>query len=105
MAPVAEVVQASAMWTLIHTPAENGGLLMPVSRAWSFTPHPVSDDWTYAIFDWDNLFASLLAAHGNTSWHKAIAYSNLFQVVKSKTAAGFVPNFAAGGAASQDRTE
>ena len=34
-----------------------------------------------------------------------IAVSNLFQVVKSKTAAGFVPNFAAGGMRSQDRTE
>jgi hypothetical protein len=34
-----------------------------------------------------------------------LAVSNLFQVVKSKTAAGFVPNFAAGGLRSQDRTE
>jgi hypothetical protein len=33
------------------------------------------------------------------------AVSNLFQVIKSKTAAGFVPNFAAGGLRSQDRTE
>ena len=33
------------------------------------------------------------------------AVSNLFQVVKSKTAAGFVPNIAAGGLRSQDRTE
>ena len=34
-----------------------------------------------------------------------LAVSNLFQVIKSKTAAGFVPNFAAGGLRSQDRTE
>jgi hypothetical protein len=39
-----------------------------------------------------NIFASLLAGLGN----KTIAYSNLIQVIKSKTAAGFVPNFAAG---------
>ena len=51
--------------------------------------------------DWDNFFASLLAGLDN----KEIAYSNLFQVVKSKTAAGFVPNFASGGYKSQDRTE
>jgi putative isomerase len=37
--------------------------------------------------------------------HRDIAYSNLFQVVKSKAAAGFVPNWSTGGAKSQDRTE
>ena len=36
---------------------------------------------------------------------KNIAYSNLFQVIKTKTSAGFVPNFAAGGQSSEDRTE
>ena len=34
-----------------------------------------------------------------------MTYSNLFQVVKSKSAAGFVPNYAAGGMRSEDRTE
>lgn len=37
--------------------------------------------------------------------NKDIAYSNLFQVVKSKTVAGFIPNWSTGGAKSQDRTE
>eukprot|EP01045_Picozoa_sp_COSAG04_P027954 COSAG04_NODE_4214_length_2228_cov_1.149366_1_plen_115_part_10 len=76
----------------------------------------------YAIFDWDNIFGSMLAGLGNKSW----AYSNLIrecgngrlghdcsdgrpllrtEVIKSKTAAGFVPNFAAGGSKSMDRTE
>ena len=36
---------------------------------------------------------------------KHIAYSNLFQAVKSKTTAGFIPNWSTGGAKSQDRTE
>jgi hypothetical protein len=85
-----------------------------VSRVWSFTPKAINSDFTYAIFDWDNLFATLLAASGasNSSTPTApvfsgfkLAVSNLFQVVKSKTAAGFVPNFAAGGLRSQDRTE
>jgi len=49
----------------------------------------------------DNLFASLLMGLGNRSW----AYSNLFVVMKSKTAAGFIPNYAAGGMRSEDRTE
>ena len=94
-------VQGAAMWNLIYTPAENGAALMPVSRDWNFAPSPASNDWTYAIFDWDNIFASLLAGLGN----RTISYSNLIQVIKSKTAAGFVPNYAAGGTKSQDRTE
>jgi hypothetical protein len=112
-------VKAAAMWNLISTPAENGGApLLPVSRVWSFTSGAINSDFSYAIFDWDNLFATLLAASGaqvNTTGVGAssddafdgfsIAVSNLFQVLKSKTASGFVPNFAAGGMRSQDRTE
>ena len=41
-------VQASAMWNLISTPAENGGApFLPVSRVWSFTPGPINSDFTY----------------------------------------------------------
>jgi len=36
---------------------------------------------------------------------KAIAYSNLIQVVRSKTAKGMIPNYSAGGSKSVDRTE
>ncbi len=32
----------------------------------------------YAIFDWDNIFGSMLAGLGNKSW----AYTNLIQVIK-----------------------
>lgn len=109
------LLQASAMWNLISTPAENGGApFLPVSRVWTFTPGPINSDFTYAIFDWDNLFATLLAASGASNSTTPseptfsgfkLAVSNLFQVIKSKTAAGFVPNFAAGGLRSQDRTE
>ena len=86
--------------------------------------------WLRCVFDWDNLFASLLAANGaNTTTVAAghggtsstahanvdplagysagfgIAVSNLIQTVKAKTASGFVPNCAAGGMKSQDRSE
>lgn len=102
---VAEAIQSAVMWTLIYNPLENHGLLMPVSRgdSWSFEGQSgaANTDWYYIIFDWDNIFASLLAGLDN----KDIAYSNLFQVIKSKTAAGFVPNFATGGFKTQDRTE
>ena len=34
-----QAIKASAMWTLISTPAENGGApLLPVSRVWNFAP-------------------------------------------------------------------
>ena len=36
---------------------------------------------------------------------KKFAYSNLIQVVRSKTGRGFVPNYSSGGGKSQDRTE
>jgi hypothetical protein len=118
-------IQASVMWNLISTPAENGGApLLPVSRAWNLAPPVSSNDFTYMIFDWDNFFASLLMSNGaavvpatNTtttmsSIHEdchdlqfAFAISNLFQVVKSKTAAGFIPNLAGGGKKTQDRSE
>jgi hypothetical protein len=121
-----QAVKAAAMWTLVSTPAENAGApFLPVSRAWNFAPSG-DPDFSYAIFDWDNLFASLIVASGakapassngssssssnggggsssSSSSSGAVTYggfeyavSNLFQVVKSKTAAGFVPNYAVG---------
>lgn len=46
-------------------------------------------------------FASYLASVSA----KDIAYSNLIQVTRSRTARGFVPNYSAGGSKSIDRTE
>jgi hypothetical protein len=45
------------------------------------------------------LVAYMMAMTGK----KELAYSSLIQVVRSRTAKGFVPNFSAGGAKSQDR--
>jgi hypothetical protein len=49
----------------------------------------------------DNIFASYILGLDAPD----LAYSNLIQVIKSKSAAGFVPNFAAGLSRSDDRTE
>lgn len=116
-----QAIKASVMWNLHSAPAENGGApLLPVSRVWGTRGLcPGVGDWSYIIFDWDNLFASLLAANGAnaTTAHTktdplaeysdgfGIAVSNLIQTVKAKTASGFVPNCAAGGMKSQDRSE
>lgn len=92
--------QAGVMWNWIYNPVEMGPL-PPVSRGWDFTKGAVSSDWTYVIFDWDNIFASYLLSLDA----KEHAYSSLIQVIKSKTAEGFVPNFAAAQVKSSDRTE
>ena len=97
---VAVAVEAAAMWNLIYTPFENGPML-PVSRVWNFNHYAVTTDFNYATFDWDNLFAAMLA--GVTT--REYALSNFIQVMKSKTSAGFIPNFSAAGQKSQDRTE
>ena len=58
-------MQAAVMWTLIYTPSELG-MILPVSRSWSFTPEAIgvdprfATDWTYVIFDWDNIFAVMV---------------------------------------------
>jgi hypothetical protein len=49
----------------------------------------------------DNIFATYMTSLSS----KEIAYSNFIQVIRSKTAMGFVPNYSAGGTKSIDRTE
>lgn len=99
-----EGVQASTMWNYIYTPAEYGPML-PVSRSWNFVTDALNDDWKYVIFDWDNIFASYMTSMDPSPASKVIAYSNFIQVIRSRTAKGFVPNYAAGGRKSVDRTE
>ena len=100
LSDVKEAVQAATMWNYIYHPAEYGPIL-PVSRQWNFVKYAVNLDWGYVIFDWDNIFASYMTSLDS----KAIAYSNFIQVIRSKTAKGFVPNYSAGGTKSIDRTE
>ena len=50
---------------------------------------------------WDNIFASYLFALDARDF----SYSNLIQVIRSKTSQGFVANFASAGQKSLDRTE
>jgi len=109
---VKEALQAATMWNYIYTPAEYGPF-MPVSRQWDFVKFPVNLDWGYVIFDCkrtlnppvayaskeiserllcvlattgDNIFATYMTSLSS----KEIAYSNFIQVIRSKTAMGFV---------------
>jgi len=85
-------VQAGVMWNVVFNPLE-AGPIAPVIRGnpWDLNQQPVSDDWVYVIFDWDNIFSALMLSLDA----KEIAYSALIQVIRSKTAAGFIPNSAA----------
>ena len=102
LAPVKEAVQAATLWNYIYSPAEYGPML-PVSRSWDFVRGAHTTDWSYVIFDWDNIFASYMTSLDAAA--KPIAYSNFIQVIRSRTARGFVPNYSAGGSKSVDRTE
>jgi len=92
LADVYDAMQTVIAWNTIWVPYE--GLVTPVSRGWDFGSG-------YVIFDWDNYFLSYMASLDN----KEIAYSNVIQISKSKTFAGFVPNFSSGLRKSEDRTE
>ena len=55
------------------------------------------------LFDWDNAFLAWMAALEAESLD--IAYSNLIQVVQSRTVSGFIPNYHSGTHDSGDRSE
>ena len=102
-----QAIKAAAMWTLVSTPEENAlAPFNPVSRAWG---HAVKSllDFSYCIYDWDNFFASIIAATGApaSSLGFGFAVSNLIQTVKAKTAAGFIANNDGGAAKSEIRSE
>lgn len=84
-------VQAAVMWQTIWNPLEQGPLA-PVIRGnpWGLDHGTVNDDWPYVVFDWDNHFGSLMLSQGS----RELGYSALIQVVKAKTAGGYVPNTA-----------
>ena len=50
----------------------------------------LSDDWPYVLFDWDTHFAAYMLSLDAAG--KELGYSVLIQVVKAKSAEGFVPN-------------
>lgn len=56
----------------------------------------------YVLFCWDNCFAAYMAAEGS----KALAYSNIIEIMNERTEDGFVPNLSYGtGQKSLDRSQ
>ena len=89
-----EALGAAVSWRHIYVPAEEG-TVMPVTYGFSWiTPGPLTNDWRYILFCWDNIFGSYIAG---VLGYKEAAYSNLIGIVTAKANDGFVPNWAAGG--------
>ena len=112
-AEIGGAVRAACMWNLIWVPSESGPVL-PVDRQWDLSRSPISDDFRYTMFQWDNHFASYMlersvgpnASAADAGLARSVALSNLISTVRStKTARGFGSNYAAGGSKSVDRSE
>jgi hypothetical protein len=93
--PILDAIETTIGWDTIYDP-EKQRVISPITRVWSV-------GWGgYVLADWDNFFASTLAAVGS----KDLAYAGAMEMLREETAAGFVPNYArAGNWKSSDRSE
>ena len=98
LAEVTEAVTAAVAWSSIYVPTEYGPTITTSFRFEWISPAPVSYDFAYVTFDWDNILQSYIA--GVLGFRDA-AYSSFIQVIKSKTNDGFIPNWSSGGSHNQ----
>lgn len=95
LAEVYAAAQICLAWDTIYDPIKDR-VMSPVSRNWSV------GSGGYAIFEWDEYFAALMAAMDN----KELAYANAVEMTHEITESGFVPNYVtAYGLVSRDRSE
>jgi putative isomerase len=93
-AEAAYALQACLAWDTIFEPAGDR-VISPVSRLWN------CDHGGFVLFEWDSYFAGWLAAVDN----RELAYANVIEITRSKTEAGFVPNFTDALMTSRDRSQ
>ncbi len=90
-----EALESALSWDTVYD-AKHDRVVSPVSRLWSIS------SGGYVLFCWDNFFAGFMASLGC----KALAYSNLREILNEQTKDGFVPNLAyATGQVSADRSQ
>jgi len=90
-----QALECAVAWDTVYDP-NHGRVLSPVSRLWSIRMGG------YVLFCWDNCFAAYMAAEGS----KALAYSNIIEILNERTEKGFVPNLSYGtGQKSLDRSQ
>ncbi len=90
-----QALECAISWDSVYDP-NHDRVISPVSRLWSIRMGG------YVLFCWDNCFAAYMAAEGN----KALAYSNIIEILNERTDKGFVPNLSYGtGQKSEDRSQ
>lgn len=89
------------LWNTIYE-ARNKRVIAPVSRHWcqgyGYAHYALN---TYVLFGWDTFFAGLMSG----LLDKRLAYAQIFSILEEITPEGFIPNDAAGGRVSRDRSE
>eukprot|EP00041_Stephanoeca_diplocostata_P022284 m.529731 g.529731 ORF g.529731 m.529731 type:complete len:1108 (+) comp22020_c0_seq2:118-3441(+) len=99
--PVKDAMQTVLMWSLMYDAKE--GLVAPEFQYTSgsgFAHGTIDGDTTEGLFCWDGSFASYMFSLDALD----LAISNLVQVIKMRTAAGFIPSLSAGTFKSRDRS-
>ena len=104
-ADVKDAVQTVLAWSFMYDPKE--GLVAPMYQYTSscatggcFSNPSINGDTTTGLFCWDGSFASYMLGMDALD----LSFSNLIQIIKMRTAAGFVPSFTAGTRKTQDRS-
>ena len=96
---VKDAMQTSLAWSFMFDPKE--GLVAPVTRNWGFgAANQVDGDQTEGLFCWDGSFASYMLSLDALD----LSLSNLIQIIKMRTSAGFIPSYSAGTLKSRDRS-
>ena len=95
LAWMAQAMECAVSWDTVYD-ANLDRVISPVSRLWSIRKGG------YVLFCWDNFFAGYLAG----PFSKALAYSNVIEIVNERTQKGFVPNMSCGnGMKTEDRSQ
>jgi len=91
---VKDAIQTVLMWSFTYDPKE--GLVAPefqyVAGSQGFADPSIDGDTTAALFCWDGSFASYMTSLDALD----LALSNLIQIIKMRTSAGFIPSYSAG---------
>jgi hypothetical protein len=96
--PVKDAVQSVLMWSFIYDNKE--GLVAPEFPDGAFSSTSVDGDEKNGLFCWDGSFASYMLSLDALDW----AFSNLIQIIKMRTVAGFIASLNSGTFKSRDRS-
>ncbi len=95
LAWMARAMECAVSWDTVYD-ANSNRAISPVSRLWSIRKGG------YVLFCWDNFFAGYMAG----AFSKALAYSNVIEIINERTENGFVPNMSCGnGLKTLDRSQ